>query len=330
MCTLTPPPPLCTHCHGTHNVYSCNGIVLQPLQVQLSYSQCSAAPVKMIGGHAVTISSKVYYGGGFCDDCNAQYCVYCYDLPQDHWSTLPKLPVRWFGLGVVKSELVVIGGSDQSYSVSSAVHVLANGKNWRQSIPPMPTARCAPAVVSLPTHLVVVGGNSRGLTNIVEIYNINISKWNEADRLPLACRDQIGTVCNNTVYLVGGFNGINLSTVYTAQVDSLTSADRQNDRSADSVWKELANTSFVRPSAVTISDTVFAVGGMDSKYDPTQRVHAYSPSMDSWLYVGDLLSPLLYAATVALSPTKFLVIGGDDKSRYLSTACKIFIKNFVL
>ena len=50
-------------------------IALQPLQLQLSYSQCSAAPVKMASGRAVIISGKVYYGGGVCDDINGMYCL---------------------------------------------------------------------------------------------------------------------------------------------------------------------------------------------------------------------------------------------------------------
>ncbi len=64
--------------------------------------------MKMTEGHAVTISGKVYYGGGVCADDDDEYCVYCYNLAQDDWSTLPKLPVRYFRLGVVKSELVVV------------------------------------------------------------------------------------------------------------------------------------------------------------------------------------------------------------------------------
>ena len=56
---------------------------------------------------------------------------------------------------------------------------------------PIPTARRSPAVVSLPTHLVVAGGNSSDYINIVEIYNVNNSQWSEADKLPRACEDQI-------------------------------------------------------------------------------------------------------------------------------------------
>ena len=278
---------LYTHCHSTHNVCNCNGIALQPLQVQLSYSQCWAAPVNMSGECAVTISGKVYYGGGNSDDDDDEYFAYCYDLVQDVWSTLPELPGCYFGLGVVKSELVVVGGRDQSYSLSNVIHVLANGKNWRQSIPPMPTARRLSTVVSLPTHLVVAGGHSGSdHTNIVEIYNTSTSQWSEADKVPRVCiRVQRGILCNNTVYLFVGWDGKYLNTVYVSQVDNLTSADQQDDGSVDSVWKELANTPSVCSSPVMISK--IAVCGMDSKYDPTQRVHAYSRSMDSWLYAGN-------------------------------------------
>ena len=270
-----------------------------------------------------------------CTVCSGEgkFYVYCYDFARDAWSTLPKLPVCLFGLGVIKGELVVVGGDDQSGSASSVVHVLDNGQNWRRSIPSMPTARALLAVVSLPSHLVVAGGvfgDDCTNTNIVEIYNINTFQWSQADRLPRACLFLIGTVCNNTVYLVGGCGDNDINTVYAAQVDSLISTDRQDDESADSVWKELANKPLESFSAVTISDTLFAVGIGDSKGVPTQRVHAYSHSMDSWLYVGDLPSPVLSTATVALSPTEFLVIGGvDETGKCISTAYKVFVKFIV-
>ena len=41
------------------------------------------------------------------DDDN--YIVYCYDPSYDKWTTLPPLPVKFFGLGQVKSKLVAFG-----------------------------------------------------------------------------------------------------------------------------------------------------------------------------------------------------------------------------
>ncbi|XP_064384283.1 serine/threonine-protein kinase WNK1-like [Halichondria panicea] len=299
----------------------------QSLQVQLSYSQCSEAPVKMSSGQAITINGKVYYGGGICDYDDDDYCVHCYDPPQDVWSTLPRLPVRCFGLGEVKAELVAVGGMISSISTSNVVHVFNKGRNWKQTIPLMPTARHLSAVVSLPTHLVVAGGSlSPGnFIDIVEIYNISTSQWSETDRLPYACYYQRGIVYNNTVYLMGGYDGNYLNKVCAAQVDKLISADRQDDGSAnkaDSIWNTISNTPSYLPSPVTISDTLFAAGGAVSEREATQRIYAYSSSMDSWLYVGDLPSPIAGAATVSLSPSQCLMIGGWNNVRQ-STVYKI-------
>ena len=283
----------------------------------------------MAGWKAITINGKVYYGGGYCDDDGDKYCVHCYDPPQDVWLTLPRLPVCYFGLGEVKGELVAVGGRDSFYfSISNVVHVFNKRRNWKPTIPPMPTARSSPAVVSLPTHLVVAGGDmdAYGYTDNVEIYNISTSQWSETDRLPYACRDQRGIVYNNTVYLMGGPGSNNLNKVCAAQVDKLISADRQDDGSAankaDSAWNTISNTPSYCPSPVTISDTLFAVGGVDSEDEVTQRIYAYSSSMDSWLYVGDLPSPIAGAATVSLSPTECLMIGGWNNGRQ-STVYKI-------
>ena len=317
----------CSKSHATHKLLTL--CILQSLQVQLSYSQCSEAPV-MYCGHAVTINGKVYYSGGACDDDeDDEYRVHCYDPPQDVWSTMPILPVRYFGLGEIKGELVAVGGRDSSDSRSNVVHVFNEGRNWKRTIPPMPTAKSSPAVVSLQTHLVVAGGLlvSGGYTDNVEIYNISTSQWSEIDRLPYACAFQRGIVYNNTVYLMGGFDRKNLNKVLAAQVDKLISADRQDDGSAnkaDSVWNTISNTPSYRPSPVTISDTLCAVGGVDSEYKATQRIYAYSSSMDSWLYVGDLPSPIALAATVSLSLTECFVIGGWNKEGQ-STLYKIRI-----
>jgi hypothetical protein len=59
----------------------------------------------------LVINGKVYYGGTTDDD---DYNVYCYDPSQDRWTTLPPIPVRWFGLGQVNGKLVAVGGEKKS------------------------------------------------------------------------------------------------------------------------------------------------------------------------------------------------------------------------
>ena len=79
------------------------------------------------------------------------------------------------------------------------------------------------------------------------------------------------------------------------------------------------NTPSYCPALVTMLDITLAIGGVSSPYlyedTPTQAIHAYSSSMSSWVYIGDLPSPIAYPATVSLSPTEFLIIGGREQDR---------------
>ena len=49
-------------------------------------------------------------------------------------------------------------------------------------------------------------------------------------------------------------------------------------------------------------------GGADVK-----EVYMYSPSTNSWIYIGDLPAPRANTAVVALSATEILVIGGYNE-----------------
>ena len=155
----------------------------------------------MTNGQTTVINGKVYYGGGNCYDEDDEYNLHCYDPFQDTWTTLPTLPVCYFGLGKVKGELVTVGGMKRTREQSNDVYVFDERTyKWKQSIPPMPTGRDSVAVLSHPPCLVVAGGHlaSGECTDTVEIYNINTTQWSSTDRLPQACAVLKGAVHNNT------------------------------------------------------------------------------------------------------------------------------------
>ena len=130
------------------------------------------------------------------------------------------------------------------------------------------------------------------------------------------------------MYLTGGSDGgKHCSEAFIAQIDKLISDSiqtNQDDAGAtaneDSVWDEIPNTPSYRSNMVTMYANALAVGGVNSadlaEFTPTQAIHAYSSSMNSWVYIGDLPSPIAYPATVSLSPTEFLVIGGRIRQRW--------------
>ena len=75
-------------------------------------------------GTSTVFNGKVYYGGGrsymYLENSKDEYSVYWYDPSQNKWTTLPPLPVKWFGLGQVSGKLVAVGGKEEQNKISSS------------------------------------------------------------------------------------------------------------------------------------------------------------------------------------------------------------------
>ena len=65
-----------------------------------------------------------------------------------------------FGLGQVNGKLVAVGGEKKSdFRATNEVYTYdERSRKWKQTIPPMPTARYSTGVLSLQSALVVAGG----------------------------------------------------------------------------------------------------------------------------------------------------------------------------
>ena len=77
---------------------------------------------------------------------------------QDSWTSLPPLPVKWFGLGHLDGKPVAIGGANKNddHQMTNKVHTLNSVHRWKQSMPSTPTPRSLPGVLSLPAALIVL------------------------------------------------------------------------------------------------------------------------------------------------------------------------------
>ena len=288
----------------------------------------------MSDGKTTVINGKVYCGGGQTDG-DDDNIVYCYDPSQDNWTTLPPLPVSCFGLGQVNGKLVAVGGEKKSdVRTTNEVHTYDERyRKWKQTIPPMPTGKYYPAIVSLQSALVVAGGDTfiRGYTDAVEIFKADTSQWYRTDRLQKACCDISSVVIGNTCYALGGYNGQHLNQALHASVDDLLCsavAANQTTHSGStdtpSAWKSLANTPTYRPAAGILSDNLLAIGGYETSKGGADKkeVYMFSPSTNSWIYISDLPEPRSDTAVAVLSSTEVLVIGGWCGEIAVSTTYK--------
>ena len=300
-------------------------LLTQVVQASITWKQCKEIPVKLSGGKTIVINGKVYCGGGFTNRDDVKYIVCCYDRSQDNWTTLPPLPVRYFSLGQVNGKLVAVGGKKKSDdSPTNEVYTYdERSKKWRQTIPPMPTARCHPGVLSLQSALVVAGGVPY-TGSVVEIFKADTSQWYTTDPVPTACCDISLVAIGNTCYALGGYkHPSRLNQALYASVDVLlhnavpaNQTTCSGSSHTQSAWKTLPDTPTYEPAAAMLAGHLLAVGGKETSDGgaDTKEVYTYSPSTNSWIYISDLPAPRSRTAVAVLSPSEILVIGSwcDD------------------
>ena len=318
--------------HHTHSsiLHLCSQphplLCLHP-QAKITWEPCSDLPVEMDVAQTVVIRDKVYCGGDVATN-DDEYRVFCYSPSEDTWITLPPCPVRWFGLGQVRGKLVTVGGKKKSvYGSTNEVYEF-DEVTWKPSIPPMPTARQSPTVLSHHSALIVAGGHT-GYTRTpaVEVFREETSQWHTTEPLPSRWRSASSLLINNWWYLLGGAaeEECYSNQVVCAHVDQLFQKTLDHDRAStdkDSTnnpkWQVLPNTPLYGPAAATFGTSLLAVGGSTTSQDPpnTQaKVYVHSPCTNSWIHISDLPSPLAWAATAMLSSTELLVIGGRKNGR---------------
>ena len=248
----------------------------------------------------------------------------CYDLSQDKWTTLPPLPVRYFGLGQVNGKLVAVGGQKKSTgNASNDVYMYdEQSQKWKQTIPSMPTARWSPGVLSLQSALVVTGGAAFTYTATVEIFKPDTSQWYRTDPLPTACYNLSLVAIGNTCYALGGAGGgSNLNQALYASVDDLlgnavpaNQTTHSGSSDIQSAWKTLPNTPTYQPAVAVLAGNLLAIGGKKTSKGGAdmKKFYMYSPSTNSWVYISDLPAPRSDTVAAVLSSTEVLLIGGRD------------------
>ena len=142
---------------------SCDKLVpsmIHDLIGNISWKSGKALQTTLYKGQSVVLNDKVYYGGGLANNDVHKYLVYCYHLQLNDWTRLASLPVKSFGLGKFDGILVAVGGITMDGEESKRVYTYnETADSWIPGeIPHMPTSRTFPAVLSLPSAIVIAGG----------------------------------------------------------------------------------------------------------------------------------------------------------------------------
>ena len=166
-------------------------------------------------GHTVVLHDRVYYGGGIAEEQH-ENIVYCYNVSSDDWTTLKPLPIKSFGLGKLDGKLIALGGlTTYKEEANTMVYTFDEAtESWIiGAIPDMQMPRVFPEVLSLPSALVVAGGQSmqyytdyKGYhwLKSMEVYTPETGWYWSDQPLPESCTDLSLSVSGSSCYVLGG------------------------------------------------------------------------------------------------------------------------------
>ena len=174
------------------------------------------------------------------EDAGGPDVVYISSTDLQSW-TESELPYQNMSLTIYQSKFVAVGGYDLStHTATNTILTSTTGRQWKPSLPPMPTKRYDTSSVSitLPEVLVVAGGvGSDHKLNIVEV--LMTGRWITVDPLPAPDYDMVSTVHEGNLYFMTRRRTTNIITTCscTSLISSCTDSSRTS--SADCpLWSQ--------------------------------------------------------------------------------------------
>ena len=183
----------------------------------------------------------------------------------------------------------------------------------------MPTKRLGAAAVCSGKSLVVAGGYSTSLLNIVEVMDTETIQWSTASSLPFALKYASGTICQDIIYLLGDDDSKKPRSVLACSMADLLQSCRSQSLgerlkktlTVRAVWHHVANLPVRSSSCVTLCGWLLAVGGCDDNFKKcTTAIYQYNPATNSWEVISHMPTARYDTLVAVLPGNKLMVVGG--------------------
>ena len=282
---------------------------------EVTWKKIHSLPHPRKHAHVVFLNGTVYAGGGFSDTEKYDLIVYKCDVRTFRWEVLPQSPVRWFGMGTYKEQLVLVGGKEGPEAVGRVTVWMEGARKWEQhtSVPDLPAPRMCSSVLGHRDLLIVAGGWNAGRFRLdtVEVYSAATKTWCAASPLPRRCADMKSYMSIEGVwYLMGGSN--QYKAVYCVSLESVVSSVTEQD-SKPMKWKSISDAPREMSSIAQLGGAIVAIGGKSSK----SPLMAYVPHTSTWVEigkVGTIPESISKSCSLSLPDGGVLVVGGSTKS----------------
>ena len=280
--------------------------------MRLHLKRCADLPTALAKFSCIVIDDVVYVGG-----CDGSKVIYSYT--EDKWSSLPVCPVMCFGLGKLFGKVVTVGGMINSKKLTTDTYTFSKESlKWVKGIPPMPTARCFPTVVSHASAIAACGGFSvysstdQIETDKVDIFKSDAHQWFTKVPLPIPLSQLQSTIVGNSCYFLGGYisyeQRIRSTSVWCVTLEELFDTTSPNYQELD-LWQSLPDSPTMVSTSANLGGALVTLGGIIGTA-VCNAVWAYSRNTQSWVEVGSLPSPCVCAGAASLQSGEVMLIGG--------------------
>ena len=303
---------------------------------------------------AIIHNSKVYITAVDDDD---EFHVLVYSTNEQKWTVLEGTERHSASaIALVKDHITLIGGGDEETDMITntlSTWYEEEGR-WKQVLPPIPTGRFCPAVISHDNLLLVTGGMAEDFStvfNTTDVLDLTTMKWTtpEGLDLPVPLWWHHLAICGEYLYLVGG------KTVFKGREDSSTSEDSDSSEDADpsedansqawrakwsdvkqtaapqhshpkrGVWTQIADPPTLYHSPVSCGGTLYTVGGVTRDGKPISTIYTYITARNQWVSVGDMSVGRYWHCAVPLSSNTILVAGGKVVNESYSSLTELLL-----
>ena len=284
-------------------------------------------PIPTYHATATIIGNTLYISGGACPDVESVLLVQAYDINTGTWSTLPPSPVYYSGSAVINGRLTLIGGRDASTQITNEVWSWhEEEKEWRKTIPPMPTERLRPGVVQSGNVVAVLGGRAsddKTVLDTVDILNTATLQWTTSHllELPIPMFVMKTATCDGHVYIACGWDHPDrpIRRVFKFPLSVLAQAvtkQQVQDNPPQCQWTEVEETPFYRSGLLPTSHHPLVVGGHDSSYNTSSIISVFDSSANKWSNVGHCSVACCMPCLLSVSCSAFVVIGGCTDPKF--------------
>ena len=244
------------------------------------------------------------------------------------------LRLMHFAMVVVNDKLLTVGGYHEANNqYSDQVFEYTESGSWKEFCR-LPGKRARAAAFGYRNWLVVAGGctdNAHPLDQVIALdCSTSSSSWKTLASLPERIQDfqsasytslhhSDPTKDTAVVYLTSRRQGLKpTQPTMGASIPDLIHKGAQ--------WMKIPDPPVRSPGVVTLRGHLLALGGQDSKRTTTlsNKVYMYHLGTREWLSVAEVSNPRAMCVCVGLSDTKFMVLGGKDKTTEYSPAVEVF------